>query len=65
MLCHKLPIEVIDLVYYVRSLEFYEKPDYNYIRKMLYGCLEREQFDGMIIYDWNKLEEIDFKVYSD
>jgi len=56
---------VIDLVYYIRTLEFYEKPDYNYIRKMLYACLEREQFDTTIMYDWNKLEEVDFKVYSD
>ena len=32
---------------------------------MLYACLEREQLDNNIMYDWNKLEEIDFKVYSD
>jgi hypothetical protein len=64
MLCHKMPLEVIDLMYYIRSIEFYERPDYDFIRKMFYHCLERESFDHHIIYDWNALEEIDFKVYS-
>ena len=31
---------------------------------MFYRCLERESFEQNIIYDWNMLEEIDFKVYS-
>lgn len=64
MLCQKMPLEIIDLVYYVRSIEFYEKPDYDFIRKLFYKCLEREPFGNNIIYDWNNLEEIDFKVYS-
>jgi len=51
-------------MYYVKSLEFYEKPDYDFMRKLLYRCLEREVMDFNIVYDWNKLEEVDFKVYS-
>jgi hypothetical protein len=59
-----MPLEIIDLMYYVRSIEFYEKPDYDFIRKLFYRCLEREAVDSNIVYDWNKLEEVDFKVYS-
>lgn len=55
---------MIDLMYYVNSIEFYERPDYDFVRKMFYRCLEREPFNNNIIYDWNNLEEIDFKVYS-
>jgi hypothetical protein len=64
MLCHKMPLEIIDLMYYVRSIEFYERPDYDFLRKLFYRCLEREAIDSNLIYDWNKLEEVDFKVYS-
>lgn len=59
-----MPLEVIDLMYYIKSIEFYEKPDYDFIRKILYRCLERESFDNNVIYDWNLIEEIDFKVYG-
>jgi len=40
-LCLKMPIEFIDLTYYIKSIEFYERPDYNYIRKTIYRVLER------------------------
>jgi hypothetical protein len=39
MLCHKMPLEIIDLMYYVRSIEFYERPDYDFLRKLFYRCL--------------------------
>ena len=50
-----MPLEIIDLMYYARSIEFYEKPDYDFIRKLFYRCLERESMEQSIIYDWNKL----------
>lgn len=31
---------------------------------MIYRCLECENIELDIIYDWNTLEEIDYKVYS-
>lgn len=64
MIGHKMPLEIIDILYYIKSIEFYERPDYEFIRKMFYRCLEREDLEQHIIYDWNKLEEIDFKVYA-
>lgn len=34
-----MPLEFIDLIYYVRSIEFYERPDYDFIRKLFYRSL--------------------------
>ena len=64
MLCHRMPLELIDMLYYTKTIEFYEKPDYDFLRRLMYRCLEREEIDYNLIYDWNKLEEVDFKVYS-
>ena len=63
-LCFKMPLEVIDLTYYIKSIEFYEKPDYHFIRKMLYQCLERQNIEFDVVYDWNLLEDVDFKMYA-
>lgn len=59
-----MPFEIVDLMYYIRSIEFYEKPDYDFVRRMFFRVLEREQFDHCLLYDWNRLEEVDFKVYN-
>ena len=42
VLCHKMPFEIVDLMYYIRSIEFYEKPDYDFVRRMFFRVLERE-----------------------
>ena len=64
MLCHRMPLELIDMMYYARSIEFYERPDYDFLRRLFYRCLEREEMNYNLVYDWNKIEEVDFKVYS-
>ena len=52
-----LPIEYTDLLYYAKTLNFYEKPDYNFIRKKLWaGLLDTNYEDlrqNIIMYDWS------------
>ncbi len=52
-----LPIEMKDLYFYVRSLEFYEKPDYNYIRSNLRASLSKSTTRKDFLYDWNQLPD--------
>lgn len=34
---------------YVRKLDFFEEPDYNYLRKLFRGLMEKNGWD----YDWH------------
>ena len=47
----ELPIEFEDLLRYTRALNFPDRPDYGYIKKMIDAVLFRAQFADFI-FDW-------------
>ena len=55
-LCKNCPKELEVFMHYVRDLRFDEKPDYNYLRKLLRNISEnlKIEYDG--IFDWNEKE---------
>jgi hypothetical protein len=53
-LCKGFPNEFVEFIKYTRNLDFYAKPDYNYLRGLMMNVLEK--FGGKYDYwfDWNK-----------
>jgi len=52
VLCKNLPIEFTNFLKYARSLRFFDKPDYSYLRKMFRDLFIREGFEFDCVYDW-------------
>ena len=56
-------------MHYAKTLSFYEKPDYQYIRKKLWSALLETDYEelknNVIIYDWNQREPLDYEIYRD
>lgn len=50
--CKGLPIEISTYLNYCRSLKFDDKPDYNFLRRILRELLEREGHKFDYCYDW-------------
>jgi hypothetical protein len=40
---------------YCRSLDFFQTPDYNYLRQLFWDVFNREQFEDDGVYDWTKV----------
>lgn len=61
--------ELIDIMYYIQTLSFYEKPDYQFLKKKLFNALEdhncEDILNGTILYDWSQREAIDYDIYRD
>ena len=55
-----------DLLWYIRSVNYYEKPDYDFIRNKLYAMiLSKTGIKELEIkYDWNEREEMDYTIYT-
>lgn len=51
-LCRDLPLEFQLYFNYVRSLQFDERPDYSYLRKILRNVFIRENYRNDDVYDW-------------
>lgn len=51
-LCSGLPQEFATCLEYARSLTFYEKPDYNYLRRIFRGLFVRAGFKYDFVFDW-------------
>lgn len=51
-LCRGLPNEFSIYLNYARSLHFYDKPDYCYIRKIFRDLFVREGFQYDYVFDW-------------
>lgn len=53
-LCHSLPIEFSKYMSYVRSLSFFDEPNYNYLKKLFRTLFLKENYQYDDIYDWIK-----------
>ena len=54
-LCGGVPEQFYHFLYYTRNLSFKDKPNYKYLRSLLFGCLEQNNFKFDFKYDWVKL----------
>lgn len=59
-----MPLQFIDLLTYVRTLNFYERPDYNYIRTVIHGAFDWDDDEMSMVFDWNKMDSLDFAIYT-
>mmetsp|Transcript_9385 Transcript_9385/g.24175 ORF Transcript_9385/g.24175 Transcript_9385/m.24175 type:complete len:383 (+) Transcript_9385:229-1377(+) len=51
-LCGAFPPEIATYLRYCRSLDFFQTPDYNYLRQLFWNVFNREQYEDDGIYDW-------------
>ncbi|XP_065194546.1 casein kinase I-like isoform X2 [Sycon ciliatum] len=56
VLCANFPEELSTYLRYVRRLDFYETPDYNYLRKLFHDLMERKGYDNDGVFDWTGKE---------
>lgn len=47
-----LPEEMATYLRYVRRLDFFEKPDYDYLRTLFSELFERKGYTFDYVYDW-------------
>jgi len=51
-LYNQLPQEFVSYMDYVRVLEFEDKPDYSYLRKIFQNLFVRRGFEYDCVFDW-------------
>lgn len=54
VLCEKFPAEVATYLRYCRTLDFFQTPDYNYLRQLFWDIFERSGYKDDGIYDWTR-----------
>lgn len=52
VLCKDFPPEVGTYLRYCRTLDFFQKPDYNYLRQLFWDICEQNGFKDDGIFDW-------------
>jgi len=52
-LCRGFPPELAMYIQYCKGLKFEDRPDYNYLRRILKEAFAREGFQSDLIFDWN------------
>ncbi|MEE6516597.1 hypothetical protein FKM82_026166, partial [Ascaphus truei] len=52
VLCENFPEEMATYLRYVRRLDFFEKPDYDYLRTLFSELFERRGYSFDYVYDW-------------
>jgi hypothetical protein len=58
-LCKGLPLEIQSLLSYPRNLKFEEKPDYNYMKRLLKDIATNNNFSLDNTFDWSIVEPKD------
>lgn len=53
VLCKGFPAEVATYLRYTRNLDFFQQPDYNYLRQLWWDIFQREGYIDDGIYDWS------------
>ena len=51
-LCFSFAEELATYLRYVRRLDFFETPDYEYLRKLFTDLMEKMNYEGDWEYDW-------------
>jgi len=57
-LCNGYPDEFREFFIYVRSLQFVDKPDYNYLRNLFMNLFERKGFTLDFRFDWHRVSDV-------
>ncbi|KAL0200499.1 hypothetical protein M9458_003686, partial [Cirrhinus mrigala] len=52
VLCESFPEEMATYLRYVRRLDFFERPDYEYLRKLFTDLFDRNGYVFDYEYDW-------------
>jgi serine/threonine protein kinase len=55
-LCEGIPIEFLEYMQLVRTLQYDSSPDYKHLRKLFKRCFRREGFKKDFVYDWSTFE---------
>lgn len=58
VLCEGYPEEFATYLRYVRRLDFFETPDYEYLRKLFIELFEREGLKDDGEYDWTARQQV-------
>lgn len=53
VLTEGLPVEIANILKYARGMAFEQKPDYNYLRRMIKELFLKQGFEYDYIYDWS------------
>ncbi|KAI1301381.1 Casein kinase I isoform gamma-3 [Halotydeus destructor] len=57
VLCEGYPEEFATYLRYVRRLDFFETPDYDYLRKLFSDLFDHEKYEHDSIYDWTARQQ--------
>lgn len=58
VLCEGYPEEFATYLRYVRRLDFFETPDYDYLRKLFNELFDHEKYPHDNIYDWTAKQQV-------
>ena len=52
LLCKGFPEEFSNFINYTRDLKFDDRPDYNYLKRLLKSISDKEKFEFDFNFDW-------------
>lgn len=58
VLCEGYPEEFATYLRYVRRLDFFETPDYDYLRKLFNELFDHEKYEADMIFDWTARQQV-------
>ena len=64
VLCEGYPEEFATYLRYVRRLDFFETPDYDYLRKLFNELFDHEKYPHDNIYDWTAKQQVGYPYLS-
>lgn len=64
VLCEGYPEEFATYLKYVRRLDFFETPDYDYLRKLFKELFEHEKFLHDNVYDWTVKQQVGLLIFN-